>query len=488
VLVLARNRYVTDVTPFTSIVIRSQPAHDLLVPKLVGHSSMGSFFGRRAVVVGGGIGGLSVAGALSDYFEQVDVLERDRLAARAQSRLGTPQDRHPHGLLAGGLKALGEIFPGFERDLAEAGAVSVGVAQDVHYERADVGVLPKRDFGLTILCASRPLIEFVLRRRALAVANIALWPGGRVTEIVPSHEAAHGVRFDTGGGPSEMLEADLVVDASGRGALTVALLDTLGWERPPVTEVGVDITYATGVMQIPASARPDWKLVLTQPHPPAVAVHAVLVPIEGDRWIATFVNHGSGPRLGSWESFLAALPRLITPTLYDALRHAKPSEGIRHYGFPASVWKHFERLRRLPRGVLPIADAICRFNPIHGQGMSSAAKQARLLQTVLAKAAAESDPVAAAQAGFMAGVESVLQTPWSMSTSADLASPTTRGERPENFEKGRQFEAALFRAVVADPVVHRAMMEVGQLLQPQDLLREPHIMERIEAASAKTFA
>jgi flavin-dependent dehydrogenase len=138
--------------------------------------------------------------------------------------------------------------------------------------------------------------------------------------------------------------------------------------------------------------------------------------------------------------------------------------------------------------VLPIADAICRFNPIHGQGMSSAAKQARLLQTVLAKAAAESDPVAAAQAGFMAGVESVLQTPWSMSTSADLASPTTRGERPENFEKGRQFEAALFRAVVADPVVHRAMMEVGQLLQPQDLLREPHIMERIEAASAKTFA
>jgi hypothetical protein len=31
----------------------------------------------------------------------------------------------------------------------------VGVAQDVHYERADVGVLPKRDFGLTILCASR---------------------------------------------------------------------------------------------------------------------------------------------------------------------------------------------------------------------------------------------------------------------------------------------------------------------------------------------
>ncbi len=128
---------------------------------------MSNVFGRRAVVVGGGIGGLSVAGALAGYFEQVDVLERDRLTASVESRSGTAQDRHPHGLLAGGLKALGEIFPGFERDLAGAGAVPVGLAQDARFERADVGLLPRRDFGISILCASRPLIEFVLRRRAM---------------------------------------------------------------------------------------------------------------------------------------------------------------------------------------------------------------------------------------------------------------------------------------------------------------------------------
>jgi hypothetical protein len=56
------------------------------------------------------------------------------------------------------------------------------------------------------------------------------------------------------------------------------------------------------------------------------------------------------------------------------------------------------------------------------------------------------------------------------------------------FEAGQQFEAALFRAVVADPIVHRAMIEVVQLLQPHDLLHEPHIIERIEAASTKTLA
>jgi len=36
---------------------------------------------------------------------------------------------------------------------------------------------------------------------------------------------------------------------------------------------------------------------------------------------------------------------------------------------------------------------------------------------------------------------------------------------------------------VADPVVHRAMLEVAQLLEPQQRLREPDIMRRIEAVS-----
>src|SRR5260221_580985 len=88
---------------------------------------MSGFLGRRAVVVGAGIGGLSAAGALAGYFEQVEILERDRLTGSAASRPGTPQDRHPHGLLAGGLQALGDIFPGFERDLAKAGAVPVKI-------------------------------------------------------------------------------------------------------------------------------------------------------------------------------------------------------------------------------------------------------------------------------------------------------------------------------------------------------------------------
>jgi len=453
-------------------------------PRL-GNSRSSHKLGRWALVIGAGIGGLSAAGALANYFEGVEIIERDDLPASAGSRSGTPQDRHPHGLLAGGLRALDRIFSGFKRDLASAGAVPVSFAREVQFERPDVGVLPKRDFGISVLCATRPLIELVLRRRAEAVANITLRPASRVIGIVPAAGGAgvRGLQLVNGAGRFETLDADLVVDASGRGAPTLTLFDALCWDRPQMTEIGVEITYATAVVEIPPYATTEWKAVLTLPDPPHSALRAIIVPTEGGRWIIAIADHSATAWIETWEAFLEASRSLITPTVYNALRYARPPDGIRHYRFPVSAWKHYERLPRLPRGVLPVADAFCRFNPIHGQGMSSAAKQALLLQDVLYRAATDPDPIAAAQAEFMTEVASVLETPWIMSTSADLAFPQTRGERPDNFAQAREFEAALFRAAVTDQVVHRAMIEVAQLLQPYQRLREPDIARRVEAAA-----
>lgn len=79
--------------------------------------------GRRALVIGAGIGGLTAVRALSDRFETVIVLDRDELAATAGPRAGTPQGRYVLALLAGGLRALAELFPDIEDDLLRAGAV-----------------------------------------------------------------------------------------------------------------------------------------------------------------------------------------------------------------------------------------------------------------------------------------------------------------------------------------------------------------------------
>ncbi|MEI9982295.1 MAG: hypothetical protein WDN69_03200 [Aliidongia sp.] len=135
-----------------------------------------------------------------------------------------------------------------------------------------------------------------------------------------------------------------------------------------------------------------------------------------------------------------------------------------------------------------MGDALCRFNPIYGQGMSSAAKQASLLSAALAQSVTAEDPLAAAQAAFMGQVGVFLQTPWGMCAIADFAYPGTRGEKPEDFEEAQRFEKDLFRAVMVDPVVHRAVLQVSQLLAPRSLLQEPEISWRIEAVSASAAA
>jgi hypothetical protein len=122
------------------------------------------------------------------------------------------------------------------------------------------------------------------------------------------------------------------------------------------TYVGVDITYSTAIVAIPAHLTLNWEGAL--PDPPHQPLNAVLLPAEGDRWMISVADRGITGRIDSWDAFLAALDRLTTTTLRDALQHAQPPAAIRNYRFPASVWKHFERLPRLPRGLIPIDDAI----------------------------------------------------------------------------------------------------------------------------------
>ena len=217
--------------------------------------------GKQAVVVGAGMGGLTAAGALAEYCEQVVVLERDALPSEAAHRAGTPQSRHIHGLLAGGQRALGELFPGFEQDLAGAGALPLRITLDVRTEMPGYDPFPQRDLGLLTYSMSRPLIELVVRRRVEQNANIIFRPRCRVRELVPSVDRAAviAVCFENADGESETLPAELVVDASGRGSLTRSLLESIGQPLPDETVIGVDIGYATAVFATRMTPHPVGK-------------------------------------------------------------------------------------------------------------------------------------------------------------------------------------------------------------------------------------
>ena len=121
--------------------------------------------GKQAVVIGAGISGLVAARALSDHFERVVVLERDELPQGATPRPGVPQGKHPHSLLAGGLIALNELFPGFTDSMMQVGGHAADVGADVQVEYPDVPIFPRRRLDMLIILMSRPQIEFVIRTR-----------------------------------------------------------------------------------------------------------------------------------------------------------------------------------------------------------------------------------------------------------------------------------------------------------------------------------
>ena len=59
------------------------------------------------------MGGLLAARVLAEFFDGITVVERDVLPGGGKSRRGVPQGRHVHGMQAGGLPLMEELFPAF---------------------------------------------------------------------------------------------------------------------------------------------------------------------------------------------------------------------------------------------------------------------------------------------------------------------------------------------------------------------------------------
>jgi len=439
-----------------------------------------TLIGKQAVVIGAGMGGLTAAGALADHFDNVVVLERDTLPSDPTYRSGTPQARHVHGLLLSGQRALSELFPGFEQDLVGAGAVALRVGLDVRVERQGYDPFPQRDLAWLGYAASRPAIEHAVRRLVESRANITLRQRCPVQEVLasPTAEAVAGVRYENGSGTSETITADLVVDASGRGVPTLRLLQSIGRPLHEETTIGIDLGYATSIFSIPDDAPTDWKGVMTFGQAPQNSRGGLMLPIEGNRWMVTIGGrHGDVPP-GDEDGFLTYAKALRTPTIYNAIGHAKRLDGVARYGFPESVRRHFERLDGFPRGLLPLGDAICRFNPVYGQGMSVAALEACLLKTLVNRLGEDGDPIAGLASTFFAEVQTLIETPWSVAM-LDFAFPETRGQRPTDFETTFKFGIALTRLAAEDPAVHKLTLEVQHLLKPRSAYRDPALMQRV---------
>lgn len=442
---------------------------------------MSQLLGKQAVVIGAGLGGLAASAALAPFFERVLLLERDEIPGAAVPRAGVPQGKHLHVLLGSGQRALEALFPGLEADLLHAGAVGYRAGLDLWLDRPGFDPFPQRDAGWSCYSLSRPLLEALVRARAVR-GNVELHAGRRVERILLSADGTRvtGVEYGAAGSV-HTLSAELVIDASGRAAPALAALRASGLPAPRETRIGVELGYATQLFEMPAEPPTEWKLAACYPEIPASSRAGLLLPIEGRRWMATLGGRLAEKPPGDPAGFADFVHTLRTPTIARALAHARPLGGVTRFGFAESNWRHFEQLERIPAGLLPLGDTICVFNPIYGQGMSVAALEAQLLARVLTDAAAEREPLEALSRPYFAALPALLDGPWQLAAIPDLAYPDTRGERPPHFLRSLKFLGGLVKLAARDPGVHQVMLEVQHLLRPYAALTDPELEQRILA-------
>ena len=449
---------------------------------------MAARIGNTAIVIGAGIGGLAAAAALAPHFAEILVLERDRLPAGAAARSGVPHGSQAHAFFLGAQYALEALLPGFTRDLAASGAVPVNLGAGGVFDFPGIGEFPRRDFGVTFYSASRPLIEAVLRRRAAALANVALVEGARAEALLTSPDGAMvtGVRYSGPQGGSAERRADLVVDAAGRnGTLSREMLARTGRTPLAETAIGMEIAYTTVIFAKPDAGSRDWDYAYVLAGPPAETRSGLILPIEGERWLATLVGRFGERPPADRDGFLEYARGLRNPVIYQSLRDALPEGGqFARFIVPGSTWRHFERLRAAPQGWLPIGDTICDFNPVYGQGMTVAAQEAVALRRLLAENAAD---LAALPGAFLTEVAAVIAPAWA-SSIRDLAFPQTLGERPADFAERMRFAAAATVLALRDAEVHRLWMEVNQMLRPPSVFQAPELLPRIGAVMAEMAA
>ncbi|MGH3737489.1 MAG: FAD-dependent oxidoreductase [Micromonosporaceae bacterium] len=434
--------------------------------------------GGHAVVLGAGMGGLLAARVLADAYRRVTVVERDRLPAAPEQRRGVPQGAHGHTLLPGGTAVLGALFEGLGEELEAAGVPVVDTGCDLHFNLGG-HVLYQQDAPerpLITHVPSRPLLEWRVRQRVHQLPNVSLLDDCPVAGPVTDGGAVSGVRLASG----ERLDAELVVDATGRGSRTPAWLEQLGYPRPVEQQVKVGVSYVTRLVRI-LPPRPE-KLVLVGALPDR-PYGLGLFHHENEAWEFTvFGVNGVQPPTGLDEMVDTMAP-VLPPELAEALRGSEPLADPARHRFPASRWRRYDKLRRHPEGLIAFGDAVASFNPTYGQGMTVAAQQA------IALAGCLRDGPRGLPKRFHRGAATPVRHAWRLGALADYPLVGAAvGPMPLRDRFAAASIGTMYRAAEVDPVVSERFLRVIALVDPPNALLSPAALLRVGLVSRRRGA
>ena len=431
------------------------------------------WIGKHAVVIGASMGGLLAARAVSDFFENVTVLERDAFPAQDVPRKGVPQGYHAHGLLARGRTVIEDFFPGWTDEVVASGGSRGDIAHDVSWVGRGV-TLKTEPSDLAGLLASRPVLEGHIRRRLLSRPNVKAMENCTAVGLTAddSRSAVNGVRVRIDGGAERAIAADLVIDASGRGSASPFWLAQLGYERPDEDKVEIGIAYTTRIYRRKPGDLGGKLAVVVAGNEPNWRNGAILFQTD-DRWIMSMGGYFGDHAPTDEQMYAAYAGSFPTPEFHDIAVNAEPLSDFAVIRYPANMRRRYERLERFPDNYLVFGDAICNFNPVYGQGMTVAAQEAALLQEALSGGKAD------LARRFFRAAAITIDTPWDVAVGNDLRHPQVEGPRPAkvrfiNWYVGKVHQAARHDARVSD-----AFLQVANLQAAPERLLHPRVVTRV---------
>jgi 2-polyprenyl-6-methoxyphenol hydroxylase-like FAD-dependent oxidoreductase len=356
---------------------------------------------------------------LSEYYDQVLIVERDVLPEEPVSRSGTPQAFHVHRLQPRGKIILERLFPGFTDELLEHGAFSMqNTLVKITNAYGDVEFpIPEKDAAW-----SRALLEWALRLRVNTFANVQFATGLEVIglQVTPDQARVTGIYVRERGQLEQQtaLSADLVIDASGRSSKLTQWLETLGCKVAEPERLKTALGYTTAYYRSSSIAAQGRGLVGVDPQPAKGLGAGAIIPVENDTTMAVLFYAGGQYPPTDAEGFKQGFSQLGGTVLAEMLQDAEMTVEPRGYRMPECVRQHYELVEQWPAGLLAVGDAFCYFDPIYGQGMTVAAIAAETLAQCLSEQ--RSQPRADFERFVFQRMQETVEPAWWLSAVSDL--------------------------------------------------------------------